>query len=186
MGLTPTTQVRTLTCCRCRLCVWTLKNMWTIKRSAGVVLSMPLTSNAWIAHKLPQLSVRLKQLARKLTVHVSMQGMSSAGQKRSPPNELERQVSTDQAAVEYAWFAAFCYWPCAESMVKLKTNSQPWLAGLPFPGRGGQAAESNTVCQHSHIQIAMSWITDWKHNWQGNWSRESTLPDAYANDLATR
>jgi len=92
--------------------------------------------------------VPLKQLARKLTLHVSLQGMSSAGQKRSPPNELERQVSADKAAAEYVYFAAFCHWPCAESVVKLKTNSQPWLAGLAFPGRGGQAAESNTVCQH--------------------------------------
>lgn len=114
-----------------------------------------------------------------------MQGMSSAGQKRSPPNELERQVSTDQTGVEYVYFVAFCYWPCAESMVKLKLNSQPWLAGLPFPGRGGQAAESSTVCQHSHIQIALSWITDWEHYWQGNWSCEFLLPDAHANDLAT-
>ena len=121
--------------------------------------------------------MRLKQLAHKLTVHVSLQGMSSAGQKRSPPNELERQVSTDQAADEHIRFAASCSWPCAESIVKLKTDSQPWLAGLPFPGRGGQAAESNTVCQHSHIQIALSWITDWEHYWQGNWSCEYSLPD---------
>ncbi len=111
--------------------------------------------------------------------------MSSAGQKRSPPNELERQVSADKAAAEYVYFAAFCHWPCAESVVKLKTNSQPWLAGLAFPGRGGQAAESNTVCQHSHIQIAMSWVTDWEHYWQGNWSCEFAPTDTYANDLAT-
>ena len=136
MGLTPITQVGTPTCCRCRLCVLTPMTLskWTIKRSAGVLLSMPLISNGYIAHKLPQLFVRLEQLAHKLTVHVSMQGMSSAGQKRSPPNELERQVSTDQAADESVCFAASCYWPCAESMVKLKTNSQPCLQDSPFQG----------------------------------------------------
>ncbi len=76
----------------------------------------------------------LKQLARKLTLHVSMQGMSSAGQKRSPPNELERQVSADRAAAEYVYFAAFCHCHVLKVWSSSKLTANLGLQDSPFQG----------------------------------------------------
>lgn len=81
-----------------------------------------------------------------------LQGMSSAGQKRSPPNELERQVSLYNISMSKHAAPIRRSALLAESQAQLlMLMGHTRLAGLTISRGGGKAAESITTGQHHHL-----------------------------------